>query len=727
MKKAALSILLAMCLLKGMAQDLTTHIVIDQFGYRPSSEKIAVIRDPQTGFDEGESFIPGDSYALVNATNDQHVFTGAPMLWNNGAEDTSSGDKAWWFDFSTYSSPGTYYILDISNNVRSFEFEIREDIYNEILIQAVRTFFYQRVGQAKEAPCAEDGWTDGASHMGPLQDTESRVYDDPNNAATERDVRGGWYDAGDYNKYTNWTANYVHTMLLAYEENPEVWGDNYNIPESGNGIADILDEAKWGMDHLLRMQKSDGSMISIVGESGASPPSATTGPSLYGGVNTSSTWNGAGTFAYGAKIYASLGMDGYADTLKKAALNAWTWAVANPNVIWKNNDAAYGSVGIGAGQQETDDYGREMGRLKAAAHLFEITGESTYKTHFENNYKKTHMMEWNFVFPFETKEQETLLYYTQLEGASPSVVNDIITTYNNSINNNDINFPAHDEAVDPYGAFIDTYTWGSNNTKAQKGLNFYVVKHYGLNASRAIDAEKAAERYIHYLHGVNPLNKLYLTNMYAYGGDNCADQIYHTWFHDGTDWDETGVSKYGPAPGFVPGGPNPSYDWDNCCPNGCGGASSNEKCLSIEITPPKGQPAQKSYLDFNETWPINSWSVTENSCGYQVSYIRLLSKFATKNDKSVPVEKIVSGLPEDFISDLKLILYPNPATNSVKIKLPEGFNGQKLSIYALDGKKLFETEIKGINSIDIPLFERGVYLVNVEGLNGGLSQKLVIE
>ena len=56
-------------------------------------------------------------------------------------------------------------------------------------------------------------------------------------------MSGGWYDAGDYNKYTNWTASYVLEFMKAYLENPEAWGDDYNIPESGNGVPDILDEA----------------------------------------------------------------------------------------------------------------------------------------------------------------------------------------------------------------------------------------------------------------------------------------------------------------------------------------------------------------------------------------------------------------------------------------------------------------------------------------------------
>ena len=141
-------------------------------------------------------------------------------------------------------------------------------------------------------------------------------------------------------------------------------------------------------------------------------------------------------------------------------------------------------------------------------------------------------------------------------------------------------------------------------------------------------AKNYAARYIHYLHGVNPLNKCYLTNMSAFGAENSVRQIYHGWFCEGSKlWDEAGVSIYGPVPGFVPGGPNLEYDWDQCCPNNCGNEYNNKRCYEVDITPLKNQPAQKSYLDMNNGWPINAWSVGEVSGGYQVQYIRLLSKF----------------------------------------------------------------------------------------------------
>ncbi|PTN27186.1 cellulase N-terminal Ig-like domain-containing protein, partial [Desulfonatronum sp. SC1] len=142
--------------------------VVDQFGYLPDAPKVAVIRNPITGFDAQESYSPGSHFALVDAKNNSHVFTGTPVVWNNGSTNPSSGDQAWWFDFSEVSETGRYYVLDINNNTRSFEFRISPSVYNEVLKHAFRTFFYQRVGFAKEQPYAEKGWTDEASHMGSL-------------------------------------------------------------------------------------------------------------------------------------------------------------------------------------------------------------------------------------------------------------------------------------------------------------------------------------------------------------------------------------------------------------------------------------------------------------------------------------------------------------------------------------------------------------------------------
>lgn len=187
---------------------------------------------------------------------------------------------------------------------------------------------------------------------------------------------------------------------------------------------------------------------------------------------------------------------------------------------------------------------------------------------------------------------------------------------------------AINDEVDPYRAYLSDYTWGSSGVKAAQGIMFYEQILFDLGAQSDEEIRNAAARYVHYLHGVNPLGKAYLSNMGAYGAENSVDQFYHTWFSHGSAlWGSVSESTYGPAPGFLAGGPNPYYDWDGCCPNSCGSAANNAMCGIERLTPPYGQPEQKSYLDFNNGWPLNSWSVTENSNGYQTRYLRLLSKF----------------------------------------------------------------------------------------------------
>ncbi|KYF90590.1 hypothetical protein BE17_39460 [Sorangium cellulosum] len=231
-----------------------------------------------------------------------------------------------------------------------------------------------------------------------------------------------------------------------------------------------------------------------------------------------------------------------------------------------------------------------------------------------------------YAYPFELQQQAALLHYTSVAGATAAVADAIRSAYRAAMDGDD-NLAAFHAGVDPYLAYLKDYTWGSDAIKSHQGNMFYDLVTYELDASVSADAARAAARYVHYLHGVNPLGLVYLSNMGAYGAERSASEFYHTWFHDGSErWDRVGVSTYGPAPGFLTGGPSPSYDKDGCCPDGCGSPENNAICDAEPVSPPKDQPAQKSYKDFNTSWPLNSWAVTENSNGYQASYIRLLSK-----------------------------------------------------------------------------------------------------
>jgi endoglucanase len=173
------------------------------------------------------------------------------------------------------------------------------------------------------------------------------------------------------------------------------------------------------------------------------------------------------------------------------------------------------------------------------------------------------------------------------------------------------------------------YTWGSSNSKAAAGRLMLMAEEYGLAPDTLAAGRSAAANYLHYLHGVNPLGLVYLTNMAVAGAEHSARTLYHSWFsYKSARWSEVTATTPGPAPGFVVGGPNPMFSVDGCCNDGsqCFGSPDFSFC-SMSWTPPLGQPPAKSYRQFNHGWPANSWAVTENSNGYQVQYIRLLAAF----------------------------------------------------------------------------------------------------
>lgn len=605
-------------------------ICVDQFGYLPSSQKIAILRSPAVGFDSTENYTPAKKYSLVDAKTGKTVFSAAPTQWKQGEIDPSSGDKVWHFDFSKVTETGSYFVRDTKTKEQSFEFEIGENVYKNVLKQAFKVFYYQRAGFPKEVKYATEAWADKASHLGDLQDANCRKWGFANDPSTERDVQGGWYDAGDFNKYTNWTADYVNYLLMAYEENPAAWTDDFGIPESGNGIPDVIDEALLGIEHLLRLQQSDGSVISIVSLDEAAPPSAAKKPSYWGNPSTSATLSAATSYAYMAKILAEVTPGKYVDLEKKlqlAAENAWNWAEKNPTVKFYNNSSEHGTQGLAAGQQEVDDLACLEKKLHAAMRLFSLTGDTKYRTFFDENYTQARMIAWQLVFAFGEANQDMLLNYAQLKNATPAVAEHIKKVYRSALDTVH-NLPAVRNFTDPYFAYQKDYVWGSNGTKAKQGAILHNIATYNIDEQLASSAKQYSEHYIHYLHGVNPLNMCYLTNMSAYGAEQSANTVYHAWFHYKNEtWGEAGKSTYGPVPGIVVGGPNPAYDWDGCCPQNCDSEYNNSLCFAHDISRLRNQPAQKSYLDMNLGWPLNLWSVSENSNGYQVHYLRLLSKF----------------------------------------------------------------------------------------------------
>lgn len=591
------------------------NIAIDQFGYTPEMDKVAIIRDGQTGIGSTESdYIPGDLIALVDAQTNEIAFTAAPTAHQEGAIDPLSGDRAWWFDFSEIQTPGEYYVYDAANNARSATFAIDENIYDNILREAFRTFLYQRSGFEKTAELVGEDYADDASHTGPLQDSGARLFDDQRNPATSRDLNGGWYDAGDFHKYSNWTADYILGLLDAYHANPAAWADDWDMPDSGNGIPDILDEVRWGVEHLQRMQETSdettaanvGAVLSVLhSEDNVSPASENEGNSFYGSVSTSATYTSAAAFAFAASTFEDIADQEFqdlAESLETSAVSAYAWAERNPNIRFNNTEN-----GVGNGNSEVgDDYNLEAKHRIAAVYLYGLTGDAAYQTFVETDYTASNFMTNLWASPFEIEEPTALLHYSSLEGINPAIGTDIQEQFNDIMELAGNARPALVE--DPYMSFIQEYTWGSNKQKSRKGNMFTQLVSYDVSERDDQENLNVAAGYLHYIHGANPLGKVYLTNMNALGAERSVDEMYHRWFIDGSPWDNVNTS-FGPPPGFLVGGPNQYY-------------SEGDGSLEIDQPPAKSYVETNSFLD-NE----QSWQFTENSNGYQIEYLKLLSQF----------------------------------------------------------------------------------------------------
>jgi hypothetical protein len=259
----------------------------------------------------------------------------------------------------------------------------------------------------------------------------------------------------------------------------------------------------------------------------------------------------------------------------------------------------------------------------AAVYLFALTGEPRFQNHLQQNYTKSRPFNEDRWSAYDADQGDALLFYTTLPKADPEIEKAILERKREEAKS--VEIYGFRPELDLYRAYMreDSYHWGSKQPRANFATTNYDLIQYEL----VPDDQKASvsERVtgiLNSFHGVNPMRTVYLSNMSAYGAEKSASEIFHTWFRDkDRRFDSAQKSELGPAPGYVPGGPNKAY---------CKDVDPKEhKCAASTL---KKQPPQKAYLDFNTGWEPKSehdksWEITEPAIYYQSAYIKLLSKF----------------------------------------------------------------------------------------------------
>lgn len=581
-------------------------ILVDQFGYLPDHHKVSVIsqhnqHDEVSTLDE----VLTDKYQLVNASNSAVVYEARAQLWKDGEIHSQSGDRASWFDFSVVRDPGVYFIRNSRTHETSNIFEISEQVYQNILPTVARMFYYQRSGFPKHLPYADSRWTDDAAFLGSNQDSEAHFVGDKNNSNLVRDMRGGWFDAGDTNKYVTFAATAVHQLLDAYRENPQIWTDDFGLPESSNGIPDIIDEIVYELDWIKRMQDADGGSFIKIGTLDYKifeKPSLDDRPRFYGPKCSSSTIDTSAMFAHAALVLNKLdGYLGYASDLQSRSVMAWNWYRSNTHSDQcDNQEIKSGDADKGLREQEETS-------VAAAIYLWALTEKSEYKEYIESKVDLINQCIYcnEAWYPYHSDFVDALLYYISLPDADHKIKETLITQFNHLMSNSASY--AEVEAMDPYRAYMpdEQYHWGSNAVKAMYGISNYDAYLVGNNSEINQKSKQRALDTLHYFHGINPLGLVYLSNMYDNGAEHSVNELHHDWFGHGI-YDNALKSPSGPAPGYLTGGPNQNYSGD----------------ASVTTEYP-----MRAYLDSNNKYhEMRMWEITEPAIYYQSAYLKLLSR-----------------------------------------------------------------------------------------------------
>lgn len=605
------------------------YISIDQFGYTPHMTKVAVLVNPAFGWNAQDSYEPEGAFEVRRWSDGSVAFSGRVTAWSDGKVDANSGDRGAWFNFTPLEETGLFYVYDPKHQVRSYPFEVNPDVYAKVLKTAFRMFYFNRANFEKKPPFACLGdrcWPLGVDNVGPGQDREARSVTDRENAKTARDLSGGWWDAGDTNKYVSFSNDPVHQLLTAFSEHPAAFGDDFGIPESDNGTPDVIDELLVELNWLKKMQPDDlegGGLLKLgnIAWGDPVPDQSRFARFYYPEPCSAATIVLASEFAHAATVLRTLPRyHDYAEDLTQRAERAWQYYHAHP----KSDACDDGTIKAGDADKPLDE--QEQNAVTAAVYLFDVTGKPEYGDYVNEHYQSTEPFKSDQWSLYRQSQGDALLHYAGLKQADGSTA--LAITRRKVEQSEGIDIYRMRPQFDLYRAFMrpSTYHWGSNNQRAATGNTNYDLVAYKL-AKKPEDLQNFSERaagMLHSFHGVNPMQLVYLTNMYAVGGDACADEMYHTWFRDKDPrWDNARSSELGPAPGYVTGGPNKEY---------CNGQPPDQACTH---SPVREQPPGKAYVDLNtgedpKDQYGKSWEITEPAIYYQASYVRLISKFVNE-------------------------------------------------------------------------------------------------
>jgi endoglucanase len=297
-------------------------IKVNTVGWERGWKKVAVLNvDPGAG-----------GVDIVDATGGKVAHRVPAAKVTARGVDAASQDPVWLADFTALDAPGTYRVR--AGGAESDPFTIGAGAYDRALVAGAKSFYFQRTRTALVEPYAL--WEgDRYTRARPSHVHDDVGWDLLDHPAKKRKwkVVAGWHDAGNYDMYVPSTAPSAHALLLAYAWAPARWSDGQlDIPESRNGVPDLLDEARWGLDWVLSMQEPSGAFRhreAVMEYSPEVPADQDTTTRWIAGPSSSATAKAVAVLARASRTYKKYDPD-YARRCERAARAGWAWLVDHP-------------------------------------------------------------------------------------------------------------------------------------------------------------------------------------------------------------------------------------------------------------------------------------------------------------------------------------------------------------------------------------------------------------
>ena len=488
---------IAMLSLATVASAATAYI--NQVGYRPGDAKEFALVDGN------------GSVEIVDASG-QTVLTATPSaasMWE------PSGQNVQLVNFSDLKTPGTYSIKVGGQVVRS-DLKIAEKPYQDVAKASLKWYYYQRASMALEEQYAGQ-WKRAAGHT----NGTVKLHNSTGASGTINSTKG-WYDAGDYGRYTVNSGITTYTLLSLYEHFPNYFKSlKWNIPADGQ-LPDLLAEIKWNLDWMLTMQADDGGVyhkLTTLLFPGDVMPAKDTEQLYVIGKSTGGTFDFAGVMALASRVYKAFDAT-YAEKCLEAAKKAYAWGLSNPDKNFLDNPA-----GVATGTYANDDPSDE--KLFAGTELFITTGDATYKVAGTTEYVSW----WGGMDGIATYGKAT--HAAEFGSEAADAKTDILKTADNFVKRSETGF----------GVIMDKddFTWGSNSSAANQGV--WLLHAYYLTGEKKY--YNAAIKAVDYLLGKNPLDMSFLTGF----GTKSPMMPHHR--------PSTADGVTDPVPGMLVGGPQP--------------------------------------------------------------------------------------------------------------------------------------------------------------------------